>query len=481
MAYNGSITDPSMVRTWRAGSDEDCFRSQAEQNFQIEGDVHCNATWDTILCWPAARVGTVTFLPCPQLPGLDVTKHGFRRCGAEGRWEGKFPGDFSNPKGYTNYTNCYTPEAYDIWKKFYANKSSAQRQMIKDIVVGTRTMEIVGLWVSLVSSLISLFIFSYFRSLRCHRTRIHRNLFVSISVQTIVRLILYVDQFVAQAGGRSTIGTTGMSEGATIFETPVLCEFLYAMIEYTKTVQFMWMLIEGLYLHNMIAVSVFSGRPNYIVFYLMGWGVPLPFTIGWVTTMALSHTARCWFPYYFLPYYWIIEAPRVAVIAINLMFLLNIIRVLVIKLRRSQTNEPQVTKVRKAVKAALVLLPLLGITNFVVMTDPPADNVTKFGIWSYTTYFLVSFQGFLISLLYCFLNGEVQLTLRKRWERYRHSRVVQSASFRRLSRSFSVFTSITEVPNTTVNQNRRSSAVPISNGNVVPLLRGMIVRRESRM
>ena len=62
---------------------------------------------------------------------------------------------------------------------------------------------------------------------------------------------------------------------------------------------------------------------------------------------------------------------------------------------------------RKAVKAAIILLPLLGITNFVVMTDPPTHDVTTFGFWSYTTFFLVSFQGFFISLLYCFLNGEV--------------------------------------------------------------------------
>ena len=62
---------------------------------------------------------------------------------------------------------------------------------------------------------------------------------------------------------------------------------------------------------------------------------------------------------------------------------------------------------RKAVKAAIVLLPLLGITNIVNLIDPPADSVVQFGLWSYSTYFLVSFQGFFISLLYCYLNGEV--------------------------------------------------------------------------
>ena len=53
---------------------------------------------------------------------------------------------------------------------------------------------------------------------------------------------------------------------------PILCEILLTLMEYTKTVMFMWMFIEGIYLHNMVAVSVFSGGPNYIVYYLLGWG-----------------------------------------------------------------------------------------------------------------------------------------------------------------------------------------------------------------
>jgi len=63
---------------------------------------------------------------------------------------------------------------------------------------------------------------------------------------------------------------------------------------------------------------------------------------------------------------------------------------------------------RKAIKAALFLLPLLGITNFLVMIEGPTEPI-KFALWSYTSHFLVSFQGLIISLLYCFLNGEVSV------------------------------------------------------------------------
>lgn len=90
---------------------------------------------------------------------------------------------------------------------------------------------------------------------------------------------------------------------------------------------------------------------------------------------------------------------------LNLIFLLNIIRVLVVKLRQSHTSD--VEQVRKAVRAAIVLLPLLGITNALNMINVVNRTTLEFAIWSYTTHFLTSFQGFLISLLYCFLNGEV--------------------------------------------------------------------------
>jgi hypothetical protein len=90
---------------------------------------------------------------------------------------------------------------------------------------------------------------------------------------------------------------------------------------------------------------------------------------------------------------------------LNFIFLLNIIRVLIVKLRQSHTSE--VEQARKAVKAAFVLLPLLGITNMLSMTNAPLGSVSEFAVWSYVTHSLTSFQGFFIAMIYCFLNGEV--------------------------------------------------------------------------
>ena len=68
---------------------------------------------------------------------------------------------------------------------------------------------------------------------------------------------------------------------------------------------------------------------------------------------------------------------------------------------------------RKAVRAAIVLLPLLGITNLLNMVESPLDQSPLiFALWSYGTNFLTSFQGLFIEMIYCFLNGEVTIFLK---------------------------------------------------------------------
>jgi hypothetical protein len=60
------------------------------------------------------------------------------------------------------------------------------------------------------------------------------------------------------------------------------------------------------------------------------------------------------------------------------------------------------------VKAALLLLPLLGLTNLLNMLDAPLEkSAWVFGFWSYSTHLLTSSQGFILACLYCYKNQEV--------------------------------------------------------------------------
>ncbi|XP_037089673.1 corticotropin-releasing factor receptor 1-like [Pollicipes pollicipes] len=70
----------------------------------------------------------------------------------------------------------------------------------------------------------------------------------------------------------------------------------------------------------------------------------------------------------------------------------------------------------KAVRAALFLLPLLGITHSLQMFEPPLDrSVAVFGCYTIVLAVLDSFQGFFICFLYCFINQEVRDAVVKQW------------------------------------------------------------------
>ncbi|XP_068084336.1 PDF receptor [Anabrus simplex] len=393
------------------GSLETC--AQRYEDFVVPtGDMFCNWTWDRVLCWPPTKAGTVARQRCPRYNGVDPSKFAYKRCSIDGRWEGRTAGKFSSPQGWTNYTPCYRPEVLQLMRKLFTGSDETAKVKL-GIAERTRTLEMVGFSVSLAALLISLAIFCHFRSLRNNRTRIHKNLFIAMVIQVVIRLTLYIDQAVIRgaSGEYQSEGIRSHRQG--IDNTPVLCEASYVLLEYARTAMFMWMFVEGLYLHNMITVTVFHENSYYIAYTVLGWGGPVIMTTAWAVTTALRYgSSNCWWGYNLTYYFWILEGPRLAVILLNFLFLLNIIRVLVVKLRQSHTSE--IEQVRKAVRAALVLLPLLGITNLVNMAEAPLDRaVWEFALWSYTTHFLTSFQGFFIAFLYCFLNGEVRVAVTK--------------------------------------------------------------------
>lgn len=74
--------------------------------------------------------------------------------------------------------------------------------------------------------------------------------------------------------------------GFALFQE-ILCKTSIVILEYTKTTMFMWIFIEGLYLHNVIAVAVFND--SFLKFYsAVAWGFPLLLTPIWIVTMVLS-------------------------------------------------------------------------------------------------------------------------------------------------------------------------------------------------
>ncbi|XP_066256943.1 PDF receptor isoform X2 [Euwallacea similis] len=353
----------------------------------------CPEMCDSYLCWPPTAPGHNATMPCPRVSGTLEDGLAYKYCTFSGTWEVR-----NSPNGsvvnYTHYETCMLSRVRQL--SAMCNVFGAEE--CRKIGRVTRYIEMVGLSLSSVSLMLSLYIFFSYRILKNNRTKIHKNLFIATLFQVIFRLVKYIDQELDESN-------KFLSGHYHLFET---CTVL---MEYSKTAMFTWMFIEGLYLHNVITVTVFQ-EYLYINFYIWcGWLISALMTAIWLIVMIVKDVKTTWAYYYFLPYYWILEGPRSFLIIINFLFLLNIIRVLVVKLRETQSSE--IEQVKKAVRAAIFLLPLMGTAHILFLLDYTSFNEAwKFGLWSYFTYFLNTFQGFFVAVLYCFLNGEVQTAIR---------------------------------------------------------------------
>lgn len=102
--------------------------------------------------------------------------------------------------------------------KIYVNCLKFNPQIFLDIARRTRTLEIVGLILSLIALILSLIIFCKFSSLRNNRTKIHKNLFIAMVCQVIIRLTLYLDQAFRRGSQPATSNTSTAGIENTVCE-----------------------------------------------------------------------------------------------------------------------------------------------------------------------------------------------------------------------------------------------------------------------
>uniref|UniRef100_A0A8C5LKZ3 Corticotropin releasing hormone receptor 2 n=1 Tax=Jaculus jaculus TaxID=51337 RepID=A0A8C5LKZ3_JACJA len=331
----------------------------------------CNTTLDQIgTCWPQSAVGTLVERPCPEyFNGIKYNTS--RECPRRG-----------SPGNHTSVCPCLSIQQskYDLHYRI------------------ALVVNYLGHCVSVAALVAAFLLFLALRSIRCLRNVIHWNLIATFILRNIMWFLLQlIDHEVHESN-------------------EVWCRCITTIFNYFVLTNFFWMFVEGCYLHTAVVMTYSTERLRKHLFLLIGWCVPCPIIITWAVGKLFYENEQCWFgkePGDLVDY--IYQGPIILVLLINFIFLFNIVRILMTKLRASTTSET--IQYRKAVKAALVLLPLLGITYMLFFVSPGEDDLSQI-VFIYFNSFLQSFQGFFVSVFYCFFNGEVRSALRKRWHRW---------------------------------------------------------------
>ncbi|KAA8595110.1 hypothetical protein FQN60_012245 [Etheostoma spectabile] len=258
-----------------------------------------------------------------------------------------------------------------------------------------RIMYTVGYSLSLGALLLALGILITFRKLHCMRNNIHMNLFSSFILRAVS--ILVKDALLTLTLDPRSNSDTRTQAWVNI-PAVTWCRGAMVMMQYSVMANNYWLLVEGIYLHSLLVITVFSERKYFYNYLAIGWGAPLVFVLPWITVKYMYENEECWERNINMGYWWIIRSPILFAYLINFFIFIRIIKILMSKLRAHQMRYTDY-KFRLA-KSTLTLIPLLGI-HAILFT------------------FVIDESGLLVAILYCFVNKEVQSEMLKKWKRWK--------------------------------------------------------------
>ncbi|XP_077160792.1 parathyroid hormone/parathyroid hormone-related peptide receptor [Paroedura picta] len=383
-----------------------CERHVKAKGIRIQ-DGFCATEWDNLICWPESLPGKLVAMPCPEyIYDFNHQGHAYRRCDMNGSWALVSSSNLT----WANYSECAK----------FLNTNRTEREVFDRLYL----IYTVGYSISLGSLTIAVLILGYFRRLHCTRNYIHLHLFVSFMLRAISIFVkdavLYSGSALEEMERISEEDLKFITEPPLAEKAPFVgCKVVVTLFLYFLATNYYWILVEGLYLHSLIFMAFFSEKKYLWGFTLFGWGLPVVFVAIWATLRATLADTECWdlSAGYFK---WFIQVPILVTVMANFILFIKIIRVLATKLRETNAGRCDTRQqYRKLLKSTLVLMPLFGV-HYIVFMAVPYTEVSGI-LWQIQMHYEIlfnSFQGFFVSIIYCFCNGEVQAEIKKSWSRW---------------------------------------------------------------
>ncbi|XP_051979787.1 adhesion G-protein coupled receptor D2 isoform X3 [Xyrauchen texanus] len=255
----------------------------------------------------------------------------------------------------------------------------------------------IGSGASLCALVVTLMLFTVLDIPKSDRTSVHKNLFVSLTFAQIALLC----------------------SGSAI-HNKVACMLVAALMHLFFMAAFSWMLVEGLLLWSKVVSVNLSEDRHMKYYYLIGWGLPVLIVTITLASASGKYSAdgHCWLSVQ-NGVIWGFAGPVIFIIMVNIMILTRVVVITITTAKRrslmmtlnSSAEEHVSEQIRVAVKAVLVLLPILGLTWLCGVLVPFSVVI------AYIFCFLNSLQGLFIFLIYGLYNTEVRNTVNRIKER----------------------------------------------------------------
>nr|XP_054597565.1 pituitary adenylate cyclase-activating polypeptide type I receptor isoform X2 [Nothobranchius furzeri] len=337
-------------------------RSEAQNQTQLSG---CKTEWDDIGCWLRAEVGQVVNLSCSEVFQHFSSNQGlvYRNCTSDG-WSDMYPpydeaclfSDDSEPESETSYLYTF------------------------------RQVYTVGYATSLISLLTAIVVFAAFRRFRCTRNYIHINLFSSFVLRASAVFIKDTVLFADETLDHCSVST-------------VACKSAVAFFQFSILANYFWLLVEGMYLQTLLALTFVLQRKYFWWYILIGWGLPSVVLISWGLSRYFFDNRGCWDDTDNVGIWWIIKGPITASLLVNIVIFINVIRILVQKLKSSaMAGNNDTGHFMRLAKSTLFLIPLFGM-HYTVFAFLPEN--TGVAARLYIELGLGSFQELIFKVLCC--------------------------------------------------------------------------------
>ncbi|KAF3835490.1 hypothetical protein F7725_028048 [Dissostichus mawsoni] len=344
---------------------EECNHILKQEENNHSNKTGCPTTWDDIRCWNRAEVGQVVSVSCANVSQLFANNQGYiyRNCTEDG-WSDLYP-SYEDACEFTEYEETEPETTYfSNFKQVYT----------------------AGYATSLISLISAIFVFTVFRKFHCTRNYIHMNLFFSFILRASAVFIKDGVLFSDVNLDHCSMSTASCKSAVAFFQFSILANYF-------------WLLVEGMYLQTLLALTFVFQKKYFgvfaLIFYLPSslWfllelcvfsllmitlclylqGLPTTIIMAWILTRNFYDNKGCWDDTDVAFIWWIIKAPITASLLVNFIIFINVIRILVQKLTSPGVGGNDTSHFKRLAKSTLLLIPLFGM-HYMVFAFLPENT-----------------------------------------------------------------------------------------------------------